>query len=68
MRRILLRKIVEQDGFCGICHRLMTDMQDIVPDHKEPRGMGAARRDDHPENIQAAHSLCNLEKGSKRIA
>jgi hypothetical protein len=29
--------------------------------------MGAARRDDHPDNIQAAHRLCNLLKGSKRL-
>jgi hypothetical protein len=41
---------------------------DIVPDHIEPKGMGAAWRDDHPDNIQAAHPLCNLLKGSKRLS
>ena len=30
----------------------------------EPKGMGGAWRDDHPENVQAVHRLCNLEKGS----
>jgi hypothetical protein len=28
-----------------------TNYNDIVPDHIDPRGMGGARRDDHPENI-----------------
>lgn len=27
--------------------------------------LGAARRDDHPDNIQAAHRRCNREKGSR---
>jgi hypothetical protein len=27
--------------------------------------MGGARRDDHPENIQAVHWWCNGEKGSR---
>ncbi len=29
--------------------------------------MGGAWRDDHPDNIQAAHRLCNQEKESKRL-
>jgi hypothetical protein len=28
--------------------------------------MGGAWRDDHPDNIQAAHWWCNGEKGSSR--
>lgn len=67
MRRLLNRKIIEQDRRCGICKRLFTSYNDIVPDHVEPKGMGSARRDDHPENIQAAHRKCNLEKGSRRV-
>lgn len=66
MRRLLMQKIKEQHGDCGICSLPFTDMNEIVPDHIEPRGMGGAQRDDSPENIQAAHSSCNLEKGSKR--
>jgi 5-methylcytosine-specific restriction endonuclease McrA len=67
MRKLLNRKVVEQGGKCAICHKQFTDYGDIVPDHKEPKGMGGAWRDDHPENIQAAHTLCNSEKGSTRI-
>lgn len=67
MRRLLERKIKEQHRLCGICGKEFDDARDIVPDHREPRGLGGARRDDHPENIQATHSLCNLAKGSKRI-
>ncbi len=66
MRKLLNRKILEQNRRCGICHKIFRNYNDIVPEHKEPKGMGSARRDDHPDNIQAAHRDCNLEKGSKR--
>lgn len=64
-RKFTMQKISEQGGLCGICHKPLTDMTDVVPDHRLPRGMNASRRDDR--FIQAAHSKCNLEKGSKRI-
>jgi hypothetical protein len=83
MRKLLNRKIVEQDtnlvasggrsskGLdkkkCAICHQEFTDYSDIVPDHRDPKGMGGAWRDDHPDNIQATHWWCNGEKGSTRI-
>ena len=44
-----------------------TDYNEIVPDHIEPKGMGGAWRDDHPDNIQAVHRRCNLQKGSRRL-
>jgi hypothetical protein len=66
MRKLLDRKIVSQNGKCGICGAEFTDYSDIVPDHISPRGMGGAWRDDHPENIQAVHWWCNGEKGSSR--
>src|ERR1700722_1635460 len=52
MRRLLNRKILEQNRVCPICHEEFTDYTDIVPDHKNPKGMGGAWRDDHPDNIQ----------------
>jgi hypothetical protein len=55
MRKLLNRKIVEQNRICAICHEEFTDYNDVVPDHKEPKGMGGAWRDDHPDNIQATH-------------
>jgi len=66
MKKLLKRKIVEQNGICAICEEPFTDYNDIVPDHIEPKGMGGAWRDDHPDNIQAAH-WCNEEKGSTRM-
>ena len=66
MRKLLTRKVAEQGGKCGICYEVFSDCGEIVPDHIEPRGMGAARRDDHPDNIQAVHRRCNADKGSKR--
>jgi len=67
MRKLLNRKIVEQAGKCAFCHHEFADYTDIVPDHKLPKGMGGARRDDHKENIQAVHWWCNSEKGSSRL-
>jgi len=67
MRKLLNRKVAEQGGKCGICQGAFTDCSEVVPDHIEPRGMGAARRDDHSDNIQAVHRRCNEAKGSKRL-
>jgi hypothetical protein len=67
MRKLLNRKIAEQDRKCAICHEEFTDCNDIVPDHRDPKGMGGSWRDDHPDNIQATHFWCNEEKGSTRM-
>jgi hypothetical protein len=61
------RKISEQGGQCAICRKDFAEYSDIIPDHKYPKGMGGAWRDDHPDNIQATHSCCNEEKGSTRV-
>jgi 5-methylcytosine-specific restriction endonuclease McrA len=66
MRRLLRQKLREQNLRCTICGRKFRSFDDAVPDHIEPRGMGGAWRDDHPDNIQAVHRGCNLRKGSKR--
>ena len=67
MRKLMNRKVREQAGICPICCEEFTDYNDIVPDHKEPKGMGGAWRDDHPDNIQATHWWCNGEEGSTRM-
>ena len=66
MRKLLNRKITDQNRRCALCDTLFTNYDDIVPDHINPKGMGGAWRDDHPENIQAVHWWCNSEKGSCR--
>lgn len=48
MRQLLNSKIVQQNGSCAICLEEFTDYHDVVPDHKEPKGMEGAWRDDHP--------------------
>jgi len=68
MRKLLNRKIREQAGICAICQEEFTDYNDVVPDHRNPKGMGGAWRDDHPDNIQAVHWWCNDEKGSTRMS
>jgi len=67
MRKLLKQKIVEQSGICALCHEEFTDYNDVVADHKNPKGMGGSYRDDHPSNIQATHYWCNGEKGSSRM-
>jgi hypothetical protein len=66
MRKLLNRKIASQNRKCALCDAAFTDYGDVVPDHINPRGMGGAWRDDHPDNIQAVHWWCNGEKGSTR--
>jgi 5-methylcytosine-specific restriction endonuclease McrA len=66
MRRLLKQKIAQQQRRCAICGREFKRIQDVVPDHIEPKGMGGAWRDDHPDNLQAVHRHCNLRKGSMR--
>ena len=66
MRKLINRKIAQQHGKCTLCGEKFTDYVDVVPDHVSPRGMGAAWRDDHPDDIQAVHWWCNGEKGSTR--
>ncbi|HWR16839.1 MAG TPA: hypothetical protein VN577_18575 [Terriglobales bacterium] len=67
MRRLLDRKIVEQNRICALCRVEFTDYNDIVPDHRNSKGMDGAWRDDHPDNIQAVHWWCNDERGSSRL-
>jgi hypothetical protein len=67
MRKLLNGKIADQGGKCAICHESFTQYGEIVPDHIEPKGMGGGWRVDHPENVQAVHRRCNLQKGSKRL-
>lgn len=67
MEKVLLRKVREQKGLCSICGEELSDMNDVVPDHRDPCGMGSSWRDDRAENIGAAHWKCNLEKGSVRV-
>ena len=42
MRKLLNRKIVEQDRKCAICHEDFTDYNGSVPDHRDPKGMVSA--------------------------
>ena len=67
MRRLLRQKIREQNSRWALCGKLFRRFEDAVPDHIEPKGMGGAWRDDHPDNIQAVHRRCNFRKGSRRI-
>jgi 5-methylcytosine-specific restriction endonuclease McrA len=66
LRRRLVRCLEKQKGICGICQNLISDVQEAVLDHIEPRGMGAGSRNDDWSNIRATHVICNNQKGSIR--
>lgn len=63
MKKLLKRKIVEQENICPICVDQFTDYNDVVPDHIQPKGIGGAWRDDHPDNIQGCPLLVQFRKG-----
>jgi hypothetical protein len=42
MRRLLNRKVVQQNSECALCRVKFANYNDIVPDHINPRGMGGA--------------------------
>ena len=55
MRKLLKRKVTEQNSICAICHHGFTDYNHVVSGHKDPKGMGGVWKDDHPDNVQPAH-------------
>lgn len=66
MDKVLIQKVKEQNGLCSSGGEPLTDMADVTPDHKLPRGAGGSRRDDRAENVGAACALHNNQKGSRR--
>ena len=66
MRKLLKRKVREQNGICAICHHEFIDYNDIVPDHRDPKGMGALG-EMIIRNIQATHWWCNGEKDQSEL-
>lgn len=66
--KIAARKVIrirwwaEGNRTCGICGKEILEFEDMTNDHIEP---GYAK-DDSEKNLQPAHQLCNLLKGSRR--
>ena len=56
--------------YCYHCERDLSklDFTRIHLSHKQSKGMGAGRRDDHYENLYLACDECNVANGSKRVA
>ena len=66
MRKLLNRKIVEQDRKCAICHEEFTDYNDVVPDHRNPKGM-EERGGDLLPYIRTKLSMISCEGKGKRV-
>lgn len=45
-----------------------SEYSDIHLAHKESKGMGGAKHDDHLDNLGLAHAAENLANGSRRVA
>lgn len=60
-------RLLAEGRKCWLCKEKFETYGEIDLEHKEPKGMGGARRDDHMDNLDLAHHSCNMEKASKRI-
>ena len=64
-RQHLPALIERQRGICGICgEALPPDWSQIHVDHITPKSRGGT---DEPDNLQAAHEICNRRKGPRRM-
>jgi len=66
MKKLREHKIVEQDMSVESAMSPLQTMRKLFRTNAV-KGNGAGRRDDHPDNIQAAHRICNLKKGSRSV-
>jgi len=58
----LRQAIIKRDGLvCGICGNEVP-ADDVHIDHIQPVSRGGT---DHPDNLQVAHSRCNIAKGAR---
>lgn len=54
--------VIDRDGLiCGLCGEPV-ELSDVHIDHILPRSLGGL---DRAENLQVAHSLCNMRKGNR---
>lgn len=62
LSRTLRQQVIERDGYtCGLCGEDV-EPTDVHIDHIHPKSLGGG---DELENLQVAHSLCNIRKGAK---
>ena len=59
-------RLLNRTEKCAICHEEFTDYGGVVPDHEDPKGMGGAWRDDHPDKHSGYSLVVHSEKGSTR--
>lgn len=60
--KALRQLVIARDGYvCGLCGGDV-ESGDIHIDHIRPRSRGGS---DKPENLQVAHSFCNISKGAR---
>lgn len=62
------KALISSGEKCLYCPKPFETYQEIHLAHKEPKGIGGARRDDHRDNLGLAHATCNIANGSRRLA
>ncbi|MGH9501692.1 MAG: HNH endonuclease signature motif containing protein [Terriglobales bacterium] len=50
---------------CLYCDETFNDYRQIELAHRNSKGMGGSRHDDHISNLGLAHRFCNRKNGSK---
>lgn len=62
VKQVLRVAVIERDGFvCGLCGGEV-EPDDVHIDHIFPKSLGGS---DRLDNLQVAHSLCNMRKGNR---
>ena len=60
-RNLAIKLTAKQGGFCGLCGRNLSEVNEVHIDHIVPKSIGGG---DTEDNLQAVCAPCNLRKGN----
>ncbi len=58
-------ELIRQSVSCLYCTEPFTDYRQVELAHRNSKGMGGFKRDDHRDNLGLAHRWCNRKNGSR---
>jgi len=60
------KEMLHEHNRCYICGERFNSYRQVTLEHLEPAGKDRVK-DDHRDNLEIAHILCNIRKGSQRL-